>query len=91
MTVATWLVCSTGVSDSTALAQLFNEHYEFLLRGSPELATEVGRTDHDALGPAWFNLTVCRPETQVRFDKAAFVLHETNPGHHLQIALQLAL
>jgi len=47
VTVATWLVCSTGVSDSRALAQLFDEHYELLLRSSSELATEVRRRDYD--------------------------------------------
>jgi hypothetical protein len=47
VTVATWLVCSTGVSDSTAVAQLFDEYYEFLLRSSSELATEVRRRDYD--------------------------------------------
>jgi uncharacterized protein (DUF885 family) len=45
----------------------------------------------DGSRPAWFNLKAYRPESQVRFDKAALVLHETNPGHHLQIALQLEL
>ena len=45
----------------------------------------------DGSRPAWFNLKAYRPAAQVRFDKAALVLHETNPGHHLQIALQLEL
>lgn len=45
----------------------------------------------DGSRPAWFNLKAYRPQTQVRFDKPALVLHETNPGHHLQIALQLEL
>ena len=31
------------------------------------------------------------PQQQSRFDKPALVLHETNPGHHLQIATQLEL
>lgn len=45
----------------------------------------------DGSRAAWFNLKAYRPEDQLRFDKAALVLHETNPGHHLQIALQLEL
>lgn len=45
----------------------------------------------DGSRPGWFNLKAYRPERQSRFDKPALVLHETNPGHHLQIASQLEL
>ena len=45
----------------------------------------------DGSRPGWFNLKAYRPEKQSRFDKPALVLHETNPGHHLQIASQLEL
>ena len=45
----------------------------------------------DGTRPGWFNLKAYRPERESRFDKPALVLHETNPGHHLQIASQLEL
>ena len=45
----------------------------------------------DGTRPGWFNLKAYRPQEQSRFDKPALVLHETNPGHHLQIATQLEL
>ena len=45
----------------------------------------------DGTRPGWFNLKAYQPEKQSRFDKPALVLHETNPGHHLQIAMQLEL
>lgn len=45
----------------------------------------------DGSRPGWFNLKAYQPDRQSRFDKPALVLHETNPGHHLQIALQLEL
>ena len=45
----------------------------------------------DGTRPGWFNLKAHLPQKQSRFDKPALVLHETNPGHHLQIALQLEM
>lgn len=45
----------------------------------------------DGTRPGWFNLKAYMPQQQSRFDKPALVLHETNPGHHLQIATQLEL
>ena len=45
----------------------------------------------DGSRAGWFNLKSYEPRNQMRFDKAALVLHETNPGHHLQIALQLEI
>ena len=45
----------------------------------------------DGSRAGWFNLQAYKPREEMKFDKAALVLHETNPGHHLQIALQLEL
>ncbi len=45
----------------------------------------------DGSRAGWFNIQAYKPEQQTKFDKAALVLHETNPGHHLQIALQVEL
>lgn len=45
----------------------------------------------DGTRPGWFNLKAYMPHKESRFDKPALVLHETNPGHHLQIATQLEL
>ena len=45
----------------------------------------------DGSRPAWFNLKAYEPSEQWKFDMHALVLHETNPGHHLQIALQLEM
>ena len=45
----------------------------------------------DGSRAGWFNLQAYKPEEEVKFDKTALVLHETNPGHHLQIALQVEL
>jgi len=45
----------------------------------------------DGTRPGWFNLKAYKPEEQWKFDMHALVLHETNPGHHLQIALQLEM
>ncbi len=45
----------------------------------------------DGSRAGWFNLNAYRAERQWRFDKPALVLHETVPGHHLQIAKQREL
>lgn len=45
----------------------------------------------DGSRAGWFNLNTYRAERQWRFDKPALVLHETVPGHHLQIAMQREL
>ena len=45
----------------------------------------------DGSRAGWFNLNTYRFERQWRFDKPALVLHETVPGHHLQIAAQREL
>jgi len=42
----------------------------------------------DGLRPAWFNMNTYRPQEQVKYRTEALVLHETVPGHHLQIALE---
>lgn len=54
-------------------------------------ASNYNSPSADGTRPGWFNLKAYRAEKQSRFDKPALVLHETNPGHHLQIALQLEL
>lgn len=54
-------------------------------------ASNYNRPAADGSRPGWFNLKAYRAEEQSRFDKPALVLHETVPGHHLQIALQLEI
>jgi uncharacterized protein (DUF885 family) len=41
----------------------------------------------DGTRPAWFNMNTYRPQQQVRYRTEALVLHETVPGHHLQIGI----
>jgi uncharacterized protein (DUF885 family) len=41
----------------------------------------------DGARPAWFNMNTYQPEQQVKYRTEALVLHETVPGHHLQVAL----
>jgi uncharacterized protein (DUF885 family) len=41
----------------------------------------------DGTRPAWFNMNTYRPTEQVRYRTEALVLHETVPGHHLQIGI----
>jgi uncharacterized protein (DUF885 family) len=45
----------------------------------------------DGSRPAWFNMNTYRPEEQVTYRTEALVLHETVPGHHLQVALEREL
>ena len=54
-------------------------------------ASNYNRPAADGSRPGWFNLKAYRAEEQSHFDKPALVLHETVPGHHLQIALQLEI
>ena len=54
-------------------------------------ASNYNAPSADGTRPGWFNLKAYMPQKQSRFDKPALVLHETNPGHHLQIALQLEM
>ena len=41
----------------------------------------------DGSRPAWFNMNTYRPQDQVKYRTEALVLHETVPGHHLQIGI----
>ena len=41
----------------------------------------------DGTRPAWFNMNTYRPQEQARYRTEALVLHETVPGHHLQIGI----
>jgi uncharacterized protein (DUF885 family) len=41
----------------------------------------------DGTRQAWFNMNTYRPRDQVRYTVEALVLHETVPGHHLQVGL----
>ncbi len=45
----------------------------------------------DGSRAGFFNLKAYQPEEQWKFDMHALVLHETNPGHHLQIATQIEI
>lgn len=45
----------------------------------------------DGSRPAWFNMNTYRPENQVKYRTEALVLHETIPGHHLQVGLEREL
>jgi len=54
-------------------------------------ASNYSRGTPDASRPAWFNMNTYRPQEQVKYKIEALVLHETVPGHHLQISTQLEL
>ena len=41
----------------------------------------------DGSRPAWFNMNTYRPQDQFKYTIPALVLHESVPGHHLQIGL----
>ena len=41
----------------------------------------------DGTRPAWFNMNTYRPTEQRKYTIDALVLHETVPGHHLQVGL----
>lgn len=41
----------------------------------------------DGSRQAWFNMNTFRPRDQVKYRTEALVLHETIPGHHLQVGL----
>lgn len=80
------------------LPKLFNRlpRHPFGIRAIPADREAVSASNYnapsaDGTRPGWFNLKAYMPERQSRFDKPALVLHETNPGHHLQIALQLEM
>jgi prolyl oligopeptidase len=54
-------------------------------------ASNYGVGTADGSRPAWFNMNTYRPEEQVKYRTEALVLHETVPGHHLQVALEREL
>lgn len=41
----------------------------------------------DGTRPGWFNMNTYRPSEQMKYRTEALVLHETVPGHHLQVGL----
>jgi len=41
----------------------------------------------DGARPAWFNMNTYRPTEQTKYTIDSLVLHETVPGHHLQVGL----
>ena len=41
----------------------------------------------DGARQAWFNMNTYRPQDQSKYTTEALVLHETVPGHHLQVGL----
>jgi uncharacterized protein (DUF885 family) len=45
---------------------------------------EAGTTD--GTRPAWFNMNTYLPQEQEKYPIEALVIHETVPGHHLQVA-----
>ena len=83
---------------SPGLTRLFHKlpRHPFGIRAIPPdreaaSASNYNAPSIDGTRPGWFNLKAYMPHAQSRFDKPALVLHETNPGHHLQIATQLEL
>lgn len=83
---------------SPGLTRLFRKlpRHPFGIRAIPPDREAASASNYNAPAadgsrPGWFNLKAYLPEKQSRFDKPALVLHETNPGHHLQIAMQLEL
>ncbi|MBI1355250.1 MAG: DUF885 family protein [Acidobacteria bacterium] len=45
----------------------------------------------DGSRAGFFNLKAYKPEEQWKFSMHSLILHETNPGHHLQIATQIEI
>ena len=45
----------------------------------------------DGSRPGWFNMNTYKPGDQTRYTVEALVLHETVPGHHLQVGLSREL
>ncbi len=54
-------------------------------------ASNYSRGTPDGSRPGWFNMNTYKPQEQVKYKIESLVLHETVPGHHLQIATQLEL
>jgi uncharacterized protein (DUF885 family) len=70
-------------------------HIPFLLfgiRAIPEDREQASASNAqppmpDGSAPGWFNLRAYQPESQVKYDKEALVLHEAIPGHIFQNSL----
>jgi uncharacterized protein (DUF885 family) len=45
----------------------------------------------DGTRPGWFNMNTYQPHDQTKYRVEALVLHETVPGHHLQVGLSREL
>jgi len=58
-----------------------------------EAATASNYTAGTADGsrPAWFNMNTYRPTEQTKYTIDSLVLHETVPGHHMQVGLSREL
>jgi uncharacterized protein (DUF885 family) len=54
-------------------------------------ASNYSRGTADGSRQAWFNMNTFKPQEQVKYRIEALVLHETIPGHHLQISTALEL
>ena len=54
-------------------------------------ASNYSRGTPDASRSGWFNMNTYKPHEQVKYRVEALVLHETIPGHHLQISTALEL
>ena len=54
-------------------------------------ASNYSRGTPDASRSGWFNMNTYKPQEQVKYRVEALVLHETIPGHHLQISTALEL
>lgn len=68
----------------------------FGIRAIPEdreqaTASNAQAPSPDGSAPGWFNLRAYQPETQVKYDKEALVLHEAIPGHIFQGSLAHSL
>lgn len=53
--------------------------------------SNYNRSAPDGSRPGWFNMNTYMPERQAKYRIEPLVLHETVPGHHLQIATQMEL
>ena len=56
---------------SQALHQLFNDYWEWRLATEPELATRVGRSEHNAAGPTGRARRATAPERSGRNTSSA--------------------
>jgi len=95
-TEAEMLAYAEGVLTSVrpALPALFARQPRAEVRVRPIPADRAASTPSsysagtvDGSRPAFFNMNTYRPATQVKYTVEALVLHETVPGHHLQVGL----